>query len=186
MTYGSVVSDSSFYLCFLSDIKRPNVLLSIITSPFFDFVIGPIILREVEKSDSFNRIATELKANIRVFDYFAYGEIVRPFFSIDEVEVGEHEVVVVSYILHSRGLLYRSILDDNQPRRFLERELPAILPSLTGTIGFVELCTVKHKLFSKSECIELLEQIRTSRFRISNRIVDEAIERIGAACPDNC
>ena len=45
----SVVSDSSFYICFLGDIMRPNILLNILNKDIFLFITGQIIKSEVEK-----------------------------------------------------------------------------------------------------------------------------------------
>ena len=184
MRQTEIVPDSSFYYCFTDDIDKPDTLVTLLSHASFHFVTGPIIESEVKKSEKFSTITNAFEHNVETFTYYDYGEIIRPLFALDEITKGEHEVVVISYILHHQEANYKSIVDEDPTRSFLERTYPELFKNVTGTVGFLEYCTVHYKLISKGDCITLLERIRTSRFRIKERIVDEAIERVRRDCVD--
>ena len=51
----SLIPDSSFYICFLDDIKKPEFLKKIIQNSNFNIFTGKIIKDEIKKSnDSFD------------------------------------------------------------------------------------------------------------------------------------
>lgn len=178
MTANLVVSDSSFYICFLNDITRPGLLIRIIESEPFQFVIGPVIKSEVKKSQNFDEISQTFHTNLEVFSYYKYGEIIRPLLSLDEIEKGEHELIVITYILHNRELKYKIILDDLATRNFLSKTYPKMFQNVTGTVGFIGYCTIKYKVFSKREGIMILNSIKKSKFRVRDEIVDEILKNI--------
>jgi predicted nucleic acid-binding protein len=178
MTATEIVPDSSFYYCFVDDVNRPDVLVTLLTYTSFHYVTGPVIDSEVRGCRRFGNIEQAFEANVESFAYYQYGEIIRPLFALDEIKKGEHEVVVISYIFHHQGATYKSIIDEAPTRTFLQRSYPELSRNMNGTIGFLEHCTIDCKLISKGDCITLLEEIKESRFRIEDRIVDEAIERL--------
>ena len=184
MRQTEIVPDSSFYYCFTDDIDKPDTLVKLLSHASFHFVTGPIIESEVKRSEKFTTIKEAFEHNVESFAYYDYGEIVRPLFALDEITKGEHEVVVISHILHYQEVNYKSIVDEDPTRAFLERMYPELFENVTGTIGFLEYCTIRCKLISKGDCITLLRLIRASRFWIKDRIVDEAIERVGRDCVD--
>jgi len=47
-----------------------------------------------------------------------------------------------------------------------------------GTIGFIELCSYKYNIFSRQLAINILEEIKSSKFRIKNEIIDLTIKRL--------
>ena len=175
-----VVPDSSFYICFLDDIRREDALLRLVTGDEYTFVMGAVIRREVTAKECPEDFLNAMNAHVEAFEYSTYGEILRPFFSLEEVEKGETEAVVISFILHRRGELHVLIIDENPARRFLGRRLPDLIRYMTGTVGFLEASTVVRNVFTPNETIEMLREMLTSAFRVDPEIVHEAIERLGA------
>lgn len=177
-----VVPDSSFFICFLNDISKPRCLYRILNEKTFSFVLGEIIKTEIKKiPDNMMLEENFKKNNISCFDYYSYGEILRPFFSTDEIEKGEHEVIVITYILNFQGEWVIAILDDDSPKNFLKNKLPEISNNIIGTIGFVEKCTIEYNIFLKEESIYILKLIKQSKFWVSEQIIDVVIERIKAS-----
>ena len=174
-----VVSDSSFIMCFIDDIGNSLCLNGFLERPNLSFVIGEIILAEVAKSPNYFLFEKMCKPNLTIFDYYAYGEILRPFFSIDEMEKGEHEAMVISYIFYFKNENMLAIMDDNSPKEMFKARFPHLSNQVIGTIGFIEKCTCKCKFLSKREGIDLLVEIKKSKFWVRDRIVDDAIQRIG-------
>jgi predicted nucleic acid-binding protein len=173
-----VVSDTSFYICFLDDIQRVDALLRLLTCEWYGFVMGAIIRREVTAKECPMEFLKALDTHVERYEYYNYGEILRPFFGDSEIERGESEAVVISFILHTRGEYHRLIIDESPARRFIERTHPDLLRYLTGTVGFVESATVARNVFTPEEAIEILRSISSSRFRIDPGMVQEAIERL--------
>jgi predicted nucleic acid-binding protein len=173
------VADSSFYICFLGDVERPDILIKILQEDSFDFFTGPIIKNEIHKRRDSKSISDAFEARVVTMEYHNYGEIVRPLFSLEQMEKGEHEVFVISYIFHSQGRVFVAVLDDEGARSFLESRFPKIFENVRGTIGFLVICTIDKGLFSKEECTEVLELIKKSKFRARSIIIDEAIAEVG-------
>lgn len=175
----SVIPDSSFFICFCDDISKPEYLFQMLADARFNFVLGSIIKTELGKSS--NNIVLEgcfKKHNVCCFDYNTYGELLRPFFSVNEINKGEHEVIVMTYILTFQGKHVIAILDDDSPKAFLRQKPPEISNNITGTIGFVEKCTCDMEVFLKDEGINILKLIKHSKFWVKETIIDDSINRI--------
>ncbi|OIQ05945.1 MAG: hypothetical protein COW47_00600 [Candidatus Huberarchaeum crystalense] len=174
----TIVPDSSFYICFLDDINKPQYFIRMLSYETFKFVSGPLIKKEIINSSNYPMIEKVVGARIQIFVYYNYGEILRPLFSFDEIKRGEHEVIVISYILYLFNIRFITILDDNETKKFLLRNFPHISTKVTGTIGFVKLSCCTYKIFSKDEAISILNLIKKSRFRVKGDIVDQIMEEI--------
>ena len=172
-----IIPNSSFYLCFLDDIMAPQYLVRILNYEYFNFVTGKIILKEIERSPRYRIIKKEIERKVRVFEYLDYGEILRPFFSIEEIKKREHEVIAISCILYILEINFLAIIDDEQAIRFLKRNFPRIEHKITRTVGFMEEC-YRRKIFSKEETINILELIKKSKFRVKKAIIEDIIKRI--------
>jgi len=173
-----VVSDSSFIICFLDDIEKHEYLLHFWGCGVFKFVIGDVIHEEIKKSHNYSLIQDSLNSKISVFDYYNFGEIVRPFFSIDEIKKGEHEVYVIFYVLNFRKEETIAILDEIQCKNYLKSKMPHVSIKIIGTIGFIERCICKCKLLSKTEGESILVLIKGSKFWIPDKIIDQSINKI--------
>ncbi len=173
-----VVPDSSFYICFIDDINKPEYLAKILIHEFFTFVIGEKVKKEIMKSPHYSAIREILCNHTQYFEYYNYGEILRPFFSLDEIKKGEHEVIAISYILYLHKNTFIAILDDCAGRKFIDCNLPQISKNVTGTVGFIKLCYCNYHVFSKKETITILNLIKSSRFRVEEEVVDETLKEI--------
>lgn len=173
-----IVPDSSFYICFLDDIRRVDALLRLMTCEYYSLVMGSVIRREVTAKECPEDFLDALHHHVEGFEYQAYGEILRPFFGDEEIRKGESEAVVISFILHRMGERHILIIDESPARRFVGGRFPELLQYLTGTVGFLETCTVLRNIFTPEEAIELLRAMLASTFRIDPDIVHEAIEKL--------
>ena len=171
-----MIADSSFYLCFLEDIKKPDVLISVLDK--FELFIPPLVCREISVSSNFNTIQTHPKLT-RYNGTF--GEALRPFFSEKQVQKGETEVIGLAYDFFIKGNPKRIILDDKQARSFVQRHLPELQKLLTGTIGFVGDCYCKYTIFEKDYTRSLVMLIRDSPFRVPKDVISEVLDRINSS-----
>jgi predicted nucleic acid-binding protein len=175
-----VVPDSSFYICFLDDIQRVDALLRLVTCDAYSLVMGVVIRREVTAKRCPEDFLDAVNTHVEAFEYSTYGEILRPFFSVEEVDKGETEAVVISFILHQRGEVHVLIIDESPARRFVGRRFPDLERYMTGTVGFLETSTVLRNISTPEETIDLLREMLVSTFRVDPGIVHEAIERLEA------
>ncbi len=173
-----VVSDSSFYICFLDDIQRVDALLRILTCEWYGFVMGAVIRREVTAKECPAEFLEALETHVESFEYYSYGELLRPFFGVSEIRIGESEAVLISFILHTREEHHLVIIDESPARRFVERTFPVLVRYMTGTVGFLETATVVRNVFTPEEAIEMLRSMDGSRFRVVPGMVQEAIARL--------
>ena len=175
MSKHKVISDSSFFICFLDDIQKPRYIIKILKCNSFKFIIGKLVGREISKSHNYPAIEEMFGHSIEGFEYYRYGELLRPFFSLQEIKEGEHEAIAISYILHFIGIDFTLIIDDAEPRKFVRMHFSDISPKMTGTIGFIKDCCCTYSIFSKEEGINILTLIKQSRFRIKGEMIDSII-----------
>ncbi|MCC7554733.1 MAG: hypothetical protein KO254_01235 [Methanoculleus marisnigri] len=162
----------------MDDIKQPQILTQILEFRLFKFFTGSIICSEIQRSQNITDIEGEFSSQVNHFDYYNYGELLRPFLSVNEIEKGEHEVIVISYVLHLSGCNILAILDDESPRTYFKSRFPELSNKVTGTIGFIEKCTCSYGVFQTSKGTTILSLIADSKFRVKKHIVDGAIKRI--------
>jgi predicted nucleic acid-binding protein len=174
----SVIPDSSFFICFLDDINKPQQIMELLSSNYFSFIMGKITSSEIQKSKNFIKIKSEFFQKITVYDYFEYSEIVKMFFSESELKKGEHEVFIISFILSTSEEQFIAIVDDAPAKKFCKTNIPERATSITGTVGFVRVCSCTCKVFIKETAIDILVSIKKSKFYVPPSIVDAAIEDI--------
>jgi predicted nucleic acid-binding protein len=162
-----IIADSSFYLCFLDDIGDPDFLYRIIDR--FDFYITPIVEREIQIDR--NQSLKNNERLVRIGHYIDFGEIIKPFLSKKVTDTGEHEVIGLGYHCFMIGLPFNFIIDDNEAREFVKKNLNPLLSFLHGTVGFIGLCCCQFLIFSKDETIAIFNKIERSKFRISKNIL---------------
>ena len=133
----SIIADSSFYICFLDDIKKPEYLKHILTH--FRFVIGKIVKKEIARSPMFKKIESIINTvvdNISADENF--DELLKPFFSVKEIEKGEDEVIAIAYVFNILELYFYFILDDESARHFVEINFSELKDRMYGTVGFIK------------------------------------------------
>ena len=178
MFHYSVIPDSTFYICYLDDINKPKYLNKIIQNDNFNIYIGQIINNEIKKSNNYITLENDIGSKIKIFEYYHYGEILRPLFSKEEIKKGEHEVIVIAFILFSEDKEFIAILDDIAPRKFIKKNFPKIYKSIEWTVEFTKNCYYEHKIFSKEETLIILELIQNSKFRIDSNIISKLISEV--------
>jgi predicted nucleic acid-binding protein len=168
-----VVPDSSFYICFLDDIEAPQILERLLICPEYNYFTGDVISEEIEKSKNFPSLEKIFHKMVTRFDYFDYGEIMRPLFSREQINKGENEVIVIIYILNKLNREYVGIIDEITARNFVSKNFPDMFENITGTLGFLRISTTDRKIISKEECISVLMRIRASKFRVDVKLIDK-------------
>jgi predicted nucleic acid-binding protein len=169
-----IVADSTFYICFLEDIHKPEVLTSVLDS--FDLLITPLVQAEISKSSNFTKIQAHPK-----LIYYArenLGEALRPFFSKKQIQKGETEVIELAYDFYVNGEPKVFILDDKQPRSFVHKNLPYLEEFMIGTVGFVGDCYCEYGIFEKVNAMAIVILISKSSFRVSADVIREVLARI--------
>ena len=172
-----VIPDTSFFICFLDDIRASAHLLKIFGSDRFILVVGRVVHSEVKKSENYHQIE-HILISAESYDYTQFGEILRPFMSVEEISKGEHEVIATAYVLNFLGYDLIFILDDDDARNLVMKNLREIADKMTGTVGFVKLCCCEHEVFNKEEAKSILIMIKNSKFRVKKEIVEKTIEDI--------
>jgi len=165
----NIIADSSFYLCFLDDINTPDFLYRIIDR--FDFYITPLVEREIQIEK--NKFLKDNKRMIRIGNYIDFGEILKPFLSKKIIDKGEHEVIGLGYHFFKIGLPFYLVIDDDEAREFVKKNLNPLFSFLHGTIGLIRLCCCHFKIFSNAETIAIFNKIENSKFRISKDILQK-------------
>jgi predicted nucleic acid-binding protein len=174
----SIVADSSFFICFLDDIKEFKTLIKLLKYDKFVYLTGKIIEREIRLSKNFNYINQPFEYYVSVFKYYNYEKIIEPFLSIKEIKKGEHEAIVIAYIIEYLNKDFIVILDEEWARNYFVKNFPNLTKNLKGTVGFLKFLTVNHDLILHHEAIKLLEKIKKSKFRIKNNIINRIIKII--------
>jgi predicted nucleic acid-binding protein len=169
-----IVADSTFYLCFLEDIKRPEVLTNVLDK--FDLLITPLVYKEVNRSSNFSGIKTHPK--LILYPKENLGEALRPFFSEKQILKGETEVIELAYDFYIGRTPKMLILDDKQARSFVLRHLPYLQKLLIGTVAFVGDCYCEYGIFAKGAARALVILIGESPFRVSADVIREVLAKI--------
>lgn len=168
-----VIPDSSFFICFLDDIKMPTVLKRIITFNYFTFVLCEKVKKELLKNSEFKKLFNDLNEYFESFEYGTYAEILRPLFAEEEIIKGEHEVIVAAYVYHHvLNQNYIAIIDDAETRKFIQRNFPEILGNVIGTLGFIKQSYKVYNIISKDEALNILGAIENSKFRVSKDVLE--------------
>jgi predicted nucleic acid-binding protein len=169
-----IVADSTFYLCFLEDIHKPDVLIHVLDN--FDLLITPLVQREVSNSSNFIKI--QLHPKLVPYQKENLGEALRPLFSEKQIRKGETEVIELAYDFYINGKSTMFILDDKQPRSFVHRILPYLEDFMIGTVGFVGDCYCEFGIIEKGNVKGLIILISQSPFRVSADVIREVLAKI--------
>ena len=133
----SIIADSSFYICFLDDIKKPYYLKHILTH--FQICYWKNSKKEIARSQAFKKIESIINTvvdNISADENF--DELLKPFFSVKEIEKGEDEVIAIAYVFNILELYFYFILDDESARHFVEINFSELKDRMYGTVGFIK------------------------------------------------
>lgn len=172
-----IIADSTFYICFLDCIQRPEVLIKILEN--FKPHIPARVFKEVSQSKNAHHLLKK-KDCLNIFDklHLNLGEVLRPFVSESELEKGEHETIILAYVCNRMGFNFILILDEIDKRNLVKTIIPELESKMTGTVGFLGMCYYKYRIFNKEEVIGLIDQIGSSKFRVDRKVIAEVKQRI--------
>lgn len=171
-----LIADSSFYICFLDDIQCYEDLLKIMDH--FKVHISPKVSEEISKSNHFSKIKFHKNINNFTLPNFDIGELIKPFFSKDQVVKGEHEVIVIAYFIYNLKKNLLLIIDEIGPRQFVEKNYPYLTKFMIGTVGMIGSCCSNYSLFTKERSRELLDKIENSVFRVNRETLNKIRSKI--------
>jgi len=165
-----LVADTSFYSFFVNDTSEKESLGKILQ--IFTAEMPPKVYSELKASKN-PEFLEEYKDKIKVHNSYnlRFNEILRPLFSKEQEEKGEHEVIVIALFCHNLRLNFIFILDDNGALKFVERNLPDLLENVKRTASFICECCTTYKIFNKPQSLELLEKMGKSKFFIDDTIL---------------
>lgn len=155
-----VFADSSFFICFLEELKQSNCYNFL---DYYDFAIGSKVFKEIENhldNDIINKLYFCPDEN------YNYSALIAPILSneVKNKNKGEYEVIGLSlHYLHSNQVKY-IIIDDKRARNFAENHFKELKNFITGTIGLIIFCS-KDKFISKTDAVNILKDIE---FAIEN------------------
>jgi len=170
----NVIPDSSFFICFLDDIKMSIILKRIITFNYFTFILCEKVKKELLNNSKFKKLFNDLNEHFESFEYSTYAEILRPLFAEEEIVKGEHEVIIAAYVYHYvLNQNYIVIIDDIEPRKFIQRNFPEIYGNVVGTLGFIKQSYEVYNIISRDEALNILDAIVNSKFRVSKDVLEK-------------
>ena len=155
----SVVSDSSFYIAFLSpdEINDFGTLKEILQK--YEFFLGKVVVSEISEkhSDLLDIIGFGKLVNIsEKYDYSALLSIIG-----DRIfEKGEYECIAIAYQIYRKSELHSLILDDNPAIRFIERNIPEIYPFVKYSLRFIVNCCCSDQRLSSSKTLTILNKVK--------------------------
>ena len=182
----SVVSDSSFYIAFLSphEIDDPETLVEIIKK--YKFFIGKVVLREI--SEKHGDIVDDIgfRSMVKILENYDYSSLL----SIigDRVfEKGEYESMAIAYFLYKKSGLHSLILDDNSARKWVDNNIPDLSKFVRYSLRFLVNCCCSDGKLSEEKVNAILNKvvlaIRMGRrpFNLTERniyVVDQLLNEV--------
>ena len=153
----------------------PSFIYSLF-SESFKFYVGHVVYNEISKKNSYSQI----KSCITTYDFTTYnlGEILKPFFGKNQIKKGEHEVIEIAYQHHNWDKFFTMILDDHEARQFVQKRIPTLRETMTGTVGFLAKCSCDYNVVSKNSALHILSCIERSPFHASETVIKPIRQRI--------
>jgi len=174
-----IIPDSSFYILFLYDIEVPEILVKLLSSDTLKFHILKKVKEEVRQSPNYQKIEVLLETNTTIKDSIHFEEALRPFLAWDEIQKGEDEVIAISIIFFQLNIPFITIIDDQSPKEFLEKNFPDLYKQhVVGSIGFIKKACCELKVLNKEESLNSLKKISNSKFWIKKEVVEKTMESI--------
>ncbi|MEK6908464.1 MAG: hypothetical protein AABX23_00225 [Nanoarchaeota archaeon] len=173
-----LVADSTFYIFFIEDSKNSNLLCKILNS--FKAHISPTIYDELKmksRDQELNSIINN-KCNIFKDSRIKYSEALRPVFSKEELKKGEHEIIAIAVLCDQMVIDFVLVIDDEGPRKIINSHFKYLLTRLVRTARFIEQCYSKYDIFENGESIKLLNDMKSSKFRIDDKSIEQLLKEL--------
>jgi len=147
----NIVADTSFFVCYESDLKKRTCLLNFMN--IYTFHIGEKIRRELPLS----------LANCKEFCSLVkdreepFIELVKPLISRSERHKndGEYEAIGIAYHLNEHYSLKYLIIDEKVAYNFTYTHFPTLQGKLTRSIGFVKKSCMEDKIISHNMALHI-------------------------------
>jgi predicted nucleic acid-binding protein len=171
-----LIPDSTFFSFFLHNVDEPDFLKRIVHNFYVE--VPPRINEEVKNCKN-AKFIDEIKDRLHIFEAkLNFTELLKPLFSNEQKQKGEHDVIVVGYFCYELGIEFLMIIDDLNARKFVSNNFPYLNNRLTWTATFIRDCYSKYQIFKKDESIALLNKMAKSTFRIDKQTLSELMEGI--------
>jgi hypothetical protein len=172
-----LIPDSTFFSFFLHNTNEPDFLERIINNFYVE--IPPKIHKEIKNCKHSCNIE-KFEKKLHIFDdkLANFSELLKPLFSKEEIEKGEHDVVVVGFFCYNMKLDFIMVIDDMGARKFVKRNFPYLEIYMKWTSNFLRDCFKVYKIFNKEEVLYLLNRMGNSTFRIDNNSLEKIIQEI--------
>ena len=171
----ATIADTSFYIFFIDDIDGLGYLTAIARS--CRLVVTALVMKELSRKRSVEHLR---KLVVPAGHDYDISRALRPFFYKQRPVRGEHEVIMLSHMMHTDGIPFTMIIDDGQARRFATRHFAHLERSMTGTLGFVVECH-RNGTLAGGDAERVLDAMKASRFRVPDGLVDEALREVRGA-----
>ncbi|MCF2138231.1 MAG: hypothetical protein K9W43_13450 [Candidatus Thorarchaeota archaeon] len=154
----SIVSDSSFFIAFLSEneINDTKILAEILEK--FHFYIGKTVEKEISEkhNDALETIRFRNLVNIlNKYDYSALLSIIG-----DKIfKKGEYETMAIAYFIYRKLQLHSIIIDDKPARKFIENNIPELQPFVKFSLRYLANCCCE-KILPFETTIAILEKVK--------------------------
>jgi len=159
MTTNSIVSDSSFYIAFMSpkEINDIEILTEILKR--YEFFIGKIVLKEisVKHGDLLEKIKLPNLISISErYDYSALLSVIG-----DKIfKKGEYECMAIAHYLSKKSKLHLLIIDDSSARNFVENNIPSLNPFMKYTLRFIVDGHCLEQKISRKKSLIILDKVK--------------------------
>ncbi len=155
----SVVSDSSFYIAFLSpdEIDDSETLVEITKK--YVFFIGKVVLSEISEKHSDIITDIEFRDTVNILEKYDYSSLL----SIIEnriFEKGEYECMAMAYFLYKKSELHSLILDDNSARRWVNNNIKELNKFVRYSLRFLVNCCCSDGKLSEEEINVILNKVK--------------------------
>jgi hypothetical protein len=172
-----IVPDSTFFSFFIHNTDNSDYLEKIVNN--FNFEVAPKVSGEMSKCKYYPKIKV-FSHKMHIFEnkLGSFSELLKPLFSKEEKERGEHDVLVVGFMCFQMKLDFILIIDDLGARKFILKNFDYLEKNLEWTANFLKRCYVSYKIFKKEETLNLLRDMGNSNFRIKKEILDKLIEEV--------
>ena len=172
-----LIPDSTFFSFFLHNTNEPNFLKKIVDDFYVE--VPPKVYKEIQNC-KYSQNIKSFEKKLHIFDnkLNGFSELLKPLFSTEQKERGEHDVVVVGFFCYNLKLDFIMVIDDKGARNFAKRNFPYLEKHMEWTANFIKNCYIIYKIFKKEEALYLLNKMRDSTFRIDNACLSSIIQEV--------
>jgi len=128
-----VLADSSFYICFLEELKRYDCYDFF---SYYDFCIGDKVLNELNSK----KLLLDKPITHVDFENHEYYKLFSPFLSNLEKnkDKGEFEIIALALLFYKKNILKYIIVDDKGAKKIINKNFRELSDYNKGSIGLIK------------------------------------------------